>query len=129
MKINKIIFCYQSLSLETLPAIDNEFRTNINQNLTDLDELLSECGPFAIDIRELTIVQIQEHFRLGRLTSVDLTQCYLNRISEIDVYLRSVIEVNPEAIALAERADMERSAGYVMLYGYRSHSKLDYILD
>lgn len=89
----------------------NETRTTINQHLVELDELLSKCGPFAIDIRELTIAQIQEHFRMGRLTSVALTQCYLNRISEMDVYLRSVIEVNPEAIALAERADMERSAG------------------
>lgn len=32
----------------------------------------------------------------------------------MDVYLRSVIEINPEAIELAEIADMEReSAGYV----------------
>lgn len=80
-----------------------------SQHLVDLDESLSECGPFQIDIRELTIAQIQEHFRTGRLTSTDLTVCYLNRISEIDVYLRSVIEVNPEAISLAEKADKERS--------------------
>lgn len=87
-----------------------------SENLIYLDELLSECGPYGIDIRELSITQIQEHFRTGRLTSVSLTQCYLNRISEMDVYLRSVIEVNPEAIALAEIADMERrSARYVLL--------------
>lgn len=50
---------------------------------------------------------------MGRLTSLELTQCYLDRISEMDVHLRSVIEVNPEAIALAQRADVERSEGSV----------------
>lgn len=76
-----------------------------------MDENLSKCGVFQIEIRELTVQQIQEHFQTGRLTSVELTTCYLERIAEIDVYLRSVIEVNPEAIELAERADIERSAG------------------
>lgn len=84
-----------------------------NDHLVELDENLSKCGSFQIEIRELTIPQIQQHFQTGRLTSVELTTCYLQRISEIDVYLRSVIEVNPEAIQLAERADVERSAGYV----------------
>lgn len=92
---------------ETINTIQNE-------DLIDLDEILSKCGPFGIDIRELTIVEIQEHFRMETLTSVDLTECYLNRISEIDVHLRSVIEINPEAIALAERADVERSAGFAI---------------
>lgn len=106
-----------SLSLDTPTAINNRPKINRNSDeLNDLDESLSECGPFAVDIRELTMVQIQEHFRTGRLTSVDLTRCYLNRIAEIDVYLRSVIEVNPDAISLAERADWERSAGYASIW-------------
>lgn len=79
--------------------------------LVKLDQSLSECGKFNIDIRELTIAQIQEHYKTGKLTSVDLTKCYLNRISKIDVHLKSVIQVNPDAIALAKRADKERSAG------------------
>lgn len=83
--------------------------------MVDLDDTLSECGQYGIDIRELKISQINEHFRMGRLTSLELTQCYLDRISEMDVHFRSVIEVNPDAIALAETADMERSEGSVTL--------------
>lgn len=113
LKNNKNSF--KSQIPETLAWLDDENLT-LNQHLIELDELLSDCGPYEIDIRELTITQIQEHFQMGRLTSVELTQCYLNRISEMDVYLRSVIEVNPEAILLAERADMERSLGYVLCY-------------
>lgn len=79
--------------------------------LIDLDESLSRCGTFKIDIRELTILQFQEHFQSGRLTSTELTECYLHRISKIDVYLNSVIEINPEAIVLANKADKERIAG------------------
>ncbi len=84
--------------------------------LADLDESLADCGQFRIDIRELTILEITENFRTGRLTSQELTQCYIERISEMDDYLRSVIELNPEAIELAERADMERSAGYIFIH-------------
>lgn len=84
----------------------------ITNQLIELDESLAKCGRHRIDIRELTIAQIREHFQMGRLSSVELTQCYLDRISQIDVYLRSVIEVNPEAITLARQADADRIAGY-----------------
>lgn len=84
----------------------------VNHNLVELDELLSHCGSHGIDIRELTISQIREHFRMDRLSSFELTRCYLDRISQMDEYLRSVIEVNPDAIASAERADRERSERY-----------------
>lgn len=86
----------------------------ITNQLVDLDEFLSECGPYGIDIRELTIGQIREHFQSGRLSSFELTECYLDRISEMDVYLRSVIEVNPEALTLARQADVDRTEGYVV---------------
>lgn len=85
------------------PTVTTEF-------LFNLDQSLSRCGPFRIDIRELTIPQFQDHFRHGRLSSTELTECYLKRITEIDVYLKSVIEINPEAILLANKADQERCA-------------------
>ncbi len=78
--------------------------------LIHLDESLSLCGQYQIDIRDLTIQQFQEHFQSGNLTSTELTDCYLQRIKTIDVYLKSVIEINPDAIQLAQRADRERLA-------------------
>lgn len=80
--------------------------------MNSLDESLSRCGKYRIDIRDMTISQFQEHFRSGKLTSAQLTHCYLKRIEKIDVHLKSVIEINPEAISLARKADRERRAKY-----------------
>lgn len=81
--------------------------------LAELDEAYSRCGSSQIDIRELTIDQIQAHFQSGKLTSVELTECYLRRISKIDFYLKSVIELNNDAISLADKTDRFRDSGYI----------------
>src|SRR5688572_27001013 len=65
---------------------------------------------------EATIRQLGERMRSGALTSVALTKAYLERIAALDrdgPQLRSIIEINGEAIAIAERMDAERKAGKV----------------
>ncbi|MBX3750478.1 MAG: amidase [Opitutaceae bacterium] len=65
---------------------------------------------------EATIDQLQATMARGELTAVALTQAYLERIAAIDQAgptLRAVIEVNPEALAIAAEADRERAAGRV----------------
>jgi amidase len=50
----------------------------------------------------------------GALTSHDLTQRYLTRIAQMDktgVALNAVIELNPDALAIADQRDAERKAG------------------
>jgi hypothetical protein len=86
------------------PVNDNDI--DISIKLRNLDESLSRCGP--IDIRELTISQTQKLFHSGALTSTQLTKCYLTRIQLIDPILKSVIQVNPAAMQIAEQADKER---------------------
>lgn len=52
----------------------------------------------------------------GELTSKSITELYLKRIREIDEEgpaLNSVIEVNPDAVAIAEGLDAERKQGKV----------------
>ena len=63
---------------------------------------------------EFTIAQLQEAMRDGRLTSERLTRFYLDRIFALDQNgpgVNSVIELNPDAIALAENADAMRRQG------------------
>lgn len=63
---------------------------------------------------ELTIPQLQELVKSGSLTYLSLTQIYLDRIQQIDrsgPKLNSVIELNPDALAIAEAMDQERKAG------------------
>lgn len=68
--------------------------------------------PFA----EATIEGLQQRMEAGNLTARELTAAYLQRIAEIDQSgprLNAVIEVNPDALAIAERLDAERKAGRV----------------
>lgn len=65
-------------------------------------------------MEEMTIAQIQSDMARGRLNAVDLTRSYLDRIARLDQAgpgVNAVIEVNPEALAEAERLDGERIAG------------------
>ncbi|GLJ13756.1 hypothetical protein SUGI_0219570 [Cryptomeria japonica] len=69
-------------------------------------------------IEEATIPQIQSEFKAGRLNSTSLVQFYLHHIRKLNPQLHAVIEVNPDALLLAKKADAERlRAGGVLLGG------------
>ena len=60
---------------------------------------------------ELTINDIQNAMDKGDLTSKELVMYYLDRIAKFDQgepYLNSVLEINPDAIFIAEALDHER---------------------
>jgi amidase len=65
------------------------------------------------EFEEVTISDLQSRMKSGELSAHSLTQTYLARIEEIDkkgATLNSVIEVNPEALAIAAALDKERHA-------------------
>ncbi len=67
--------------------------------------------PFELD--ETTIAALQQSMKSGKLTAHSITQKYLQRIEELDrrgPSLHSVIEVNPDALAIARQLDRERKA-------------------
>lgn len=66
---------------------------------------------------EATIAGLQAAMAAGRLTAVELTNHYLNRIQAIDErgpHLNSVLEINPDALAMAHAADSLRRQGRVL---------------
>ena len=68
--------------------------------------------PFALS--ELTISDLQAQLAGGKATSRSLCQQYLARIAAIDKAgpaLNAVIELNPDALAIADGLDQERKAG------------------
>lgn len=67
----------------------------------------------AIDLTEATIAELQEKMKSGELTARKITEFYLARIKEIDPKLRSVVEVNPDALAIADKLDKERKRGRI----------------
>lgn len=63
-------------------------------------------------MHNLTIKQMSEKLHSGEITSVQLTQHYLDRISQFDAELNAYVTVTPElAIAMAEEADKKIAAG------------------
>jgi amidase len=63
------------------------------------------------DLNELTIADLQEGMQSGKTTARSLAEQYLARIEAIDrkgPTLRSIIEVNPDALDLADALDKER---------------------
>ncbi len=65
------------------------------------------------DLEEMTIGAMQDAMRDGRLTARALAEGYLARIATIDKSVSSIIELNPDALAIADALDAERKAGHV----------------
>lgn len=68
------------------------------------------------ELNEVTIAQLQEKMKSGAMTSEEITKKYLDRIEQIDKNgpkLKSVIEVNPDALEIARQLDAERKSGKV----------------
>ncbi|CAN6168062.1 unnamed protein product [Urochloa humidicola] len=68
------------------------------------------AGSFSgrFEFQEATVDAIQLGFKNGTLTSTALVQFYLDQIARLNPLLHAVIEVNPDALAQAARADAER---------------------
>ncbi|KAF7134914.1 hypothetical protein RHSIM_Rhsim08G0183700 [Rhododendron simsii] len=65
-------------------------------------------GEFSI--REASVHDIRIAFEQDKLTSRKLVEFYLREIERLNPVLRAVIEVNPDALDLADKADQERNA-------------------
>jgi amidase len=68
------------------------------------------------ELEEATIAELSRAMETGARTSVAITELYLQRIAALDrdgPRLRSIIETNSEALAIARQLDDERAAGTV----------------
>ena len=69
---------------------------------------------------EATVAQLQAEMAAGRLTSEQLTGAYIQRIQQFDqatknsLGVNALIELNPDALAIARRADALRRQGKVL---------------
>jgi len=70
----------------------------------------------AFELDEVSITDLQDGMRSGKYTARSIAEKYLARIEAIDKQgpaINAVLEVNPDALALAEAMDKERAAGKV----------------
>lgn len=70
--------------------------------------IVYSTAPF--ELMEASVLDMQKALNASVLTSVSLTQMYLDRIEAYDPTLNSLITVNPDALALAAASDAERVA-------------------
>jgi amidase len=71
-------------------------------------------SPFELD--ELSVGELQEGMGSGRFTAYSLADKYLARIEAIDKHgpaINSVIEVNPDVLAIAKALDKERKQKHI----------------
>jgi len=65
-----------------------------------------------LEMREMTIAELQEQMQSGAVTARGITEMYLERIKELDRQgpaLNAVIELNPDALEIADALDAERA--------------------
>jgi amidase len=93
---------YASSAALVLPAV-----AKTKQNTPTLRPV--HVRPFALD--EFTIDELQRRMAERKTSSVDLVKKYVARIEDIDrsgPALNSVMEINPDALKIAEELDRER---------------------
>jgi amidase len=64
----------------------------------------------AFELEEVTIAALQEGMKAGKWSARALTEIYIARIEALDPAVRSVLEINPDAAAMADQLDAERKA-------------------
>lgn len=78
------------------------------------DENVPNAFKDDFELSEITIDELQQKMASGAYTSQAITDMYLKRIEAIDKKgpaINAVIEVNPDAMAIAKQMDEERKAG------------------
>ncbi|HEX7174370.1 MAG TPA: amidase [Pyrinomonadaceae bacterium] len=78
------------------------------------ENVASHRAADSFELEETTVAELQAGMRSGKWSAKELTEKYLERIERVDrrgAALNSVIELNPEAISIAEALDRERKAG------------------
>ena len=70
----------------------------------------------SFELDEVTVSELQASMESGERTARSITELYLGRIEALDGQgpeLRSIIELNPDALQIADELDAERAAGNV----------------
>lgn len=86
----------------------------ISCNIGSKPRKKDESNNNQFQLNEITILELQEKVKNGDLTYSAIVQMYISRIKAIDKTdpeLNSVIELNPDALSIAQMMDEERKLG------------------
>jgi amidase len=103
--MSSLVRPWSTISTPNLPSSDNPFSQDRTPSIFRLPKLKG------LDLFEITIHELQEHFKNGSLTVVEYVSFCLERIQKIDPCLEAVLETNPDALLIAASLDKERQNG------------------
>src|SRR5437773_996045 len=72
------------------------------------------ASAFSFTLEEASLTDLEQGFRSGRFTARSVAEWYLSRIERLDKKgpaVNTVIEINPDALAIARALDREQAAG------------------
>jgi amidase len=67
----------------------------------------------AFGLNEITVDELQKKMESGEMSSAQICEMYLERIKQVDPVLKSVIEINPDALEIARNLDIARKEGKI----------------
>jgi amidase len=115
-EINKSVSSASGCESRSGPPARREFLRStlvggIVSVLTPANVIPNPMEPPSFDLNELTIAELQQGLQAGTYTARSLAEKYLARIDAVDKSgpaVNSVIELNPDALAIADALDKER---------------------
>jgi len=85
----------------------------LSGGITSLLRQSASASHGSFDFVEKSILELQAAMASAQLNSRELTHGYIRRIQSLNPLIHSVIELNPNAIAIATQLDAERRRGFV----------------
>ncbi len=74
-------------------------------------DINSKTHAASLELDEITVTELQAKLKSGEVSSRQIVEAYLAKIKEIDPKIHSVIELNPDALTIADQMDKERKKG------------------
>ena len=95
--------------MKTHDSSDTSLHTSYKcKNLLRMECMISKSAGIA---SELTIQKLQSLMSKQQISSFELVTRFIDRISSLDKTLNSLLELNPDALKIAQKLDQERTIG------------------
>ncbi|KAJ4826112.1 hypothetical protein Tsubulata_010965 [Turnera subulata] len=106
-KLIEVAYAFEQATKSRFPYKDNQKQMSNLFNEYYQEGTATTVGN-AFSIREASINDLQLAFKDNQLSSRQLVQFYIGEINRLNPVIRGVIEINPDALHQADKADYER---------------------
>ena len=79
--------------------------------MNDTKKVSAQTKADNFELQEKTVTELMAMMKSGEISAREITKKYLERIEKVDKRINSIVEVNPDALNIAEELDRERKSG------------------